>query len=76
MLKVMAKPKKPGHNPGRSSGRFSMLGIEISTSLKAALDRCSIETGRRKRWMIERAIEAYLRAEGYWPPPPTPPQPD
>ena len=68
-INFMAKPRK-NKNPGRVSGRFSLLGVEISSALKSALDAYSVETGRSKRWIVEKAVQAYLATEGRWPPKP------
>jgi hypothetical protein len=62
---LMAK-KKPARARDRGEVRF--VGAEISPALDDALEAQAAEEQRTKKVIIERALQAYLKASGRWPP--------
>ncbi len=60
--------KKPARGPrARDKGEVVAVGVEIDAELHAALEECVARTRRPRRAIIELALEAYLRTEGFWP---------
>jgi hypothetical protein len=66
--KPASGPKsKPGR--ARDRGKVRVITIELDPVLDDALERCLQDERRTKRATVSLAIEAYLKARNFWPPP-------
>ena len=62
----MAKPKK-GEGRARHRGDTVFLGAEISPELNAAIEAYAKREDRKKRAVVRRALEEFLKKSGDWP---------
>ena len=70
-MQGMAKPKKPEPEPAkRRSNRTGLpLHVYLPPALRRAIDDMAESTQRTVTVEVMRALEAHLRAGGFWPPP-------
>lgn len=68
--------RKPSHKPppsdkarerARDKGTVTPLGVEISTRIDDALERCRVAKKWSKRVLVEEALTKFLSGEGFPP---------
>jgi hypothetical protein len=71
MLGMAKKPTKKEHPQGRARdrGEVRLLNVEIPVALDDALEACRKDERRLKKVVVIAALEVYLKARKFWPPP-------